>query len=422
MINDYFKYRLYRKYETSDGVTFTPLDEYQAYNEVALPNKDCGFGYDGMLVLNNAKHTIIKKGDSLSKLYYVEGGNSIDTNVTGEIKGTTLEGNQNSTYYISMTPNYTSYSHLFDDTNYHGNDNYDLKSIYIDFNGIDTSSLTDMSYMFNNCQDVESIILKDINTSNVTDMSYMFYYVNANSSKLKTLDISSFNTSKVTNMSSMFYNFRFGTLDLSHFNTENVTNMDDMFKDCGIGTLNLSNFNFLKASTDAMFFFSSVQNLIAKNCIVNEDFPSLYATNPDYFDVSNISIKSSKYFRIFNGIQYLKTAICHGLNQTNCPRLTSFNTAFSGENIEHIELTDINLPLLTDVSYMFNNMSSLEHIEITGIDVSKLENYDNMFYNTENVNYIKCNIEFKEWCLQHQNEINLPSQMREEGFGTWEIV
>lgn len=419
MINDYFKYKLYRKYETSDGVTFTPLDEYQAYNEVALPNKDCGFEYDGMLVLNNAKHTIIKKGDSLSKLYYVEGDTFIDTNVTGEIKGTTLEGNQNSTYYISMTPNYASYSHLFDDTNYHDS-TYDLKSIYIDFNGIDTSSLTDMSYMFNNCQDVESIILKNIDTSNVTDMSYMFYmfyYAHIN-----TLDISSFDTSKVTNMSNMFYNFGIHILDLSHFNTENVTNMNDMFNNCGIGTLNLSNFNFLKASTNAMFLFSSVQNLIAKNCIVNEDFPPLNATNPDYFDVSNISIKSSKYFRPFNGIKYLKTAICHGLNQTNCPMLSSFNSAFRGENIEHIELTDINLPLLTDVSFMFYKCPELTYIEITGIDVSKIEKYDEMFYRTEKVNHIKCNIEFKEWCLQHQNEISLPSEMREEGFGTWEIV
>lgn len=420
MINDYFKYRLYRKYETSDGVTFTPLDEYQAYNEVALPNKDCGFGYDGILVLNNAKHTIIKKGDSLSKLYYVEGGNSIDTNVTGEIKGTTLEGNQNSTYYISMTPNYASYSHLFDDTNYHGDDNYDLKSIYIDFNGIDTSSLTDMSYMFNNCQDVESIILKNINTSNVTDMSYMFYYVSAYSDKLKTLDISSFNTSKVTNMSSMFYNFRFNTLDLSNFNTSNVTNMDEMFRDASIANLDISNFNFTKASTNSMFFTTNLSKIIAKNCVVSSKFPSFMMIR--YLDASNISITSSKYFRIFYGIEYLETAICNDLNQTNCPRLTSFNSAFNLDYIKHIELNNMNLPLLTDVSYMFNNMSSLEHIEITGIDVSKLENYDNMFYNTENVNYIKCNIEFKEWCIQHQNEINLPSQMREEGFGTWEIV
>ncbi len=54
------------------------------------------------------------------------------------------------------------------------------------------------AYYLSNATSIEG--LENINTSEVTDMSYMFYYM----SSLEYLDLSGFNTEKVTNMSYMF--------------------------------------------------------------------------------------------------------------------------------------------------------------------------------------------------------------------------
>ena len=77
---------------------------------------------------------------------------------------------------------------------------------------------------------LESITgIEYLNTSEVTDMSWMF----AICTQLKSLDVSRFNTSKVTNMNSMFVGCnRLTSLDVSSFNTSEVTNMSKMFSDC----------------------------------------------------------------------------------------------------------------------------------------------------------------------------------------------
>ena len=77
-----------------------------------------------------------------------------------------------------------------------------------------------------------SIDLSALDTSKVTNMSYMF----SSCSNLTSLDVSKFDTSKVTNMERMFYGCRSLTsLDVSKFDTSQVTNMSDMFCNCPAG-------------------------------------------------------------------------------------------------------------------------------------------------------------------------------------------
>ena len=102
---------------------------------------------------------------------------------------------------------------------------------------LDTSNVTDMSFMFYACgwgADVFSLNLGDtFNTSNVTDMSYMFYYCGYNC-KAFTLDLGdNFDTSKVTNMKWMFFRCgdsskTFTTLDLSTFKVSADTDISNM--------------------------------------------------------------------------------------------------------------------------------------------------------------------------------------------------
>ena len=99
----------------------------------------------------------------------------------------------------------------------------------LDVSNFDTSNVTDMSSMFSDCSGLTSLDVSRFDTSNVTRMSSMFSYC----SGLTSLDLSSFDTSKVTDMSYMFYNcISLTSLDISGWNTSNVTSMSNMFKNC----------------------------------------------------------------------------------------------------------------------------------------------------------------------------------------------
>ena len=71
--------------------------------------------------------------------------------------------------------------------------------------------------------------IANLDTSNITDMSYMFYTNNM----LQSLDLSNFDVSNVTNMGGMFQNcYKLSNLYLGTFDTSKVTSMNRMFEGC----------------------------------------------------------------------------------------------------------------------------------------------------------------------------------------------
>ncbi len=105
---------------------------------------------------------------------------------------------------------------------------------------LNTSEVTTMDYMFNNCTSLIKLDVSKFNTEKVTTFESMFCNCSFTS-----IDVSSFNTEKATNMRSMFDLCReLTSLDVSNFNTSNVTNMTEMFARCWeLTSLDLSNFN-----------------------------------------------------------------------------------------------------------------------------------------------------------------------------------
>ena len=87
----------------------------------------------------------------------------------------------------------------------------------------DTSSVTNMSLMFNACSSLTSV--PEFNTSSVTDMADMFNGCSSLTS------VPAFNTSRVTTMSNMFQNCSRLT-SVPAFNTWSVKNMAYMFAGC----------------------------------------------------------------------------------------------------------------------------------------------------------------------------------------------
>ena len=79
--------------------------------------------------------------------------------------------------------------------------------------------------------DREQTNLNDIDTSKITDMTYVFFKFR-NKYNLENIDISKWDTSNVENMSYMFWNCKNFNSDLSEWNTSKVTDMTAMFVNC----------------------------------------------------------------------------------------------------------------------------------------------------------------------------------------------
>ena len=131
--------------------------------------------------------------------------------------------------------------------------------ITLDLSSFDTSKVTDMMTMFSADKNIETIIFGEkFDTSNVTNMRDMFGQCH----NLKNIDVSGFNTSKVTNMIGMFDKcYALTELDLTSFNTSNVTNMSSMFYGTSSLTeIRVSNLWDMSSvtSADVMFERSSV--------------------------------------------------------------------------------------------------------------------------------------------------------------------
>ena len=119
---------------------------------------------------------------------------------------------QNELEFLNCMKSRTELAHLF-----RGYSGTEIKGM------IDTSNVTNMSYMFTYCSNLTTI--PSLNTSSVTNMSNMFAYC----SKLST--IPSLNTSNVTNMSYMF-SYCSNLTTVTMLDTSSVTNMNYIFNCC----------------------------------------------------------------------------------------------------------------------------------------------------------------------------------------------
>ena len=136
---------------------------------------------------------------------------------------------------------------------FHSND-----IIFLHLEGLDTSSIKDMSYMFGTCTSLVKLDLHTFNTSRVIDMSYMFY----NCMKLIDLNISGFG-SNVMNIKGMFRNCeRLKNLNISGFKPNNIDDLSELFFNCKrLTKLNLQEFTCPRVF-DTSYMFTNCTSII----------------------------------------------------------------------------------------------------------------------------------------------------------------
>lgn len=107
----------------------------------------------------------------------------------------------------------------------------------------------------------------------------------------------------------------------------------------------------------------------------------------------------------------------------NLNKKTSFNSAFMNcSRLSVFKAPNVNTAFVTDVSKMFYNCTNLNSIDVSNWYIDNITSMQDMFYKCNSLTHIKCTQKFKDWCIEHQDEIQLPYPMKEGGKGTWEII
>ena len=264
---------------------------------------------------------------------------------------------------------------------------YNLKTIQ-GLENLDTSQVTDMSEMFDDCRGLTNLDVSHFDTSQVTDMRAMFMGCES----LKSLDVSHFDTSQVTNMSEMFRSCASLTnLDVSHFNTSQVTNMSDMFENCRV----LINLDISHLDT------SQVTNMYE----MFAECQSLKSLDLSHFDTSRVTDMSSMFLscekltnldvshwdtsRVTN--MYWMFAECQSLasldvSHFNTSQVTDMHGMFAEcQSLASLDVSHFDTSQVTDISGMFNKCKSLTSLDVSHFDTSQVTNMDAMFYYCENL-------------------------------------
>ena len=224
-----------------------------------------------------------------------------------------------------------------------------VKCSTIDVSGIDTSHVSSFSYCFDgsapDTKSDNSILSKitgieNLDTSSATDMSYMFFTL-------------------------YYYS---DILDLSKWDVSNVLTMESMFENTGSHGINVSNWNTKSVTTMyAMFFGASGTSATSTHCIC------IGIENLDTSNCSNMSSmfsKSTIYSNLNNGIFDLSK-----WDVSKCTDLSSFcgngrQDWTTGTTICGIENWDVSN--VTDMRYMFSYLDNYRNrILSTALDLSK---------------------------------------------------
>ena len=227
---------------------------------------------------------------------------------------------------------------------------------------LDTSNVTDMSSMFENCSNLPSLDVRNFDTTNVTDTDFMF----SDCSSLTSLDVSNFNTSQVTNMNHMFNSCRnLPSLDVSNFNTSKVTNMSSMFYNCSsLPSLDVSNFNTSNVTDMGYMFY---------NC------RSLTSLDVSTFDTSKVTDMNS----MFDSCRSLPSLDVSNFDTSKVTDMRSM--FFYCSSLTSLDVSNFNTSNVTNMGSMFNNCSSLSSLDVSNFDTSQVKSMGSMFYGCRNL-------------------------------------
>ena len=245
---------------------------------------------------------------------------------------------------------------------------------------IDTSMVTDMSYMFyeQGWYSDNELDLSNFNTSNVTTMEGMFECDGECTHDFK-INLSSFNTRKLINAKNMF-KFLIGTkkLDLSSFYTPNLINMEGMFSHCSA----LTDFKIPNITTDNVVNMKDTFAVFGYNKLDITNFNTSRVANfegtfsgmlaDNDLDLSNLDTSSAiNMSEMFMGNQTKKIILSHKFNTTKVTDMTSMFSSM--HNITELDLSNavFDTSKVIKISWIFGFNSYGLHSKLQKIYVNQ---------------------------------------------------
>lgn len=246
----------------------------------------------------------------------------------------------------ASTPNNNEIDLVNFKSSYKGNSyNFTYK---LDLSDWDTSNITRMNYMFQDCYALTYIDASNFNTSKVDQMYGMFQ----NCYALTYIDVSGFDTGNVNNMEYMFTYCRSLTyLDVSNFNTSKLNRMDHIF--AGTGKINLIDISKWDLSHVDKYYFN--------NLFTNSDCENIKLPNMNLDNLTN-----SNYGDSFVFLTYLKSLQAPELVNS---KITNVSALFNGDKeLEYIDMHDWDFSNVNNFTMMFSQTKIGENISM---DLSK---------------------------------------------------
>ena len=287
------------------------------------------------------------------------------------------------------TSSVTDMNNMFDDC-------YNLTSVD-GLSSWDTSSVTNMNSMFDSCSYLTfAADLSSWNTSNVTDMNNMFN----GCYKLTSVDgLSNWDTSSVTDMGWMFGNSHLTSVDgLSNWDTSNVTSMDNMFNGCykltsvdGLSNWDTSSVTDMNSMFDGCSRLTSVDGLSSWNTSNVTNMAWMFrrcsyltsAADLSSWDTSSVTDMNS----MFDGCSRLTSAA--DLSSWNTSNITNMAWMFNGcSRLTSVDgLSSWDTSSVTNMNSMFHSCSWLTSVgDLSNWDTSNVTSMDGMFYGCSRLN------------------------------------
>ena len=248
---------------------------------------------------------------------------------------------------------------------------------FVDFTNFNSTSISNMEYMFYHSSSLKSIDFSNFDTSHVTNMRHIF----EGCSSLESIDISKFDTSKVTSMRSMFDNcYSIKSIDLSNFITSLVNDMWSMFYNCtSLEYIDLSKFDTSHV-TDMGFMFYNCTSLESINLL---KFDTSLVTNMGYMfcrcaSLKSIDLSSFNTFKVINmnsTFERCSSLISIDLSNFDMFNCYSYHNLFSDiSNIRYINLYNLKNDKI--ISKTFNHVSNPIYICQKDIIIDSIKAYN----------------------------------------------
>ncbi|MHA1791882.1 MAG: BspA family leucine-rich repeat surface protein [Promethearchaeota archaeon] len=243
-----------------------------------------------------------------------------------------------------------------------------------DMSGWDTSSVTDMGYMFDQAI-VFNGSIGSWNTSSVTSMVYMFDQASSFNQ-----DISSWDISSVISTAYMFYGATAFNQPIGTWNTSSVTSMGHMFDQASsfnqdISSWDISHVNYMRAMFSGAISFN--QSIGSWNTSIVTDMSYMfYSASAFNHDISswNTSSVTTMYY-MFRGA----TSFNQPIGSWNTSSVINMGYMFHGATIFNQSIGTWDTSSVINMRYMFFQASSFNQ-DISSWDTSRVTNMIYMFY------------------------------------------